>query len=269
MKSAIRYGTITCAFILGACSGTSTEANLATPLLDLDVATVAADAAGEDVDMMREPVQFTLLAPAFFAPGQGDLNPANCTWNATSQRIECPVITREGGLTVTRSYAFFDASNAVQQAYDAALTARANIKTRVQGERTGEHWSATIDRNRDMNVTGLAGAETQRTWNGTGTSSATRSHHNDSGEERSYDIDCTLTVTNVVVPVPNGSDRWPVSGTITRACTVTFDGGPRDGQQVQRTAVLTFNGTQTASMTVGDKTFDVDLKAHRRGPPRP
>jgi len=269
MKSAMRYGTIACAFFLGACSSSSTEANLATPLLDLDVATVAADAVGEDVDMMREPVLFPLIAPPLLAPGNGDLNPANCTWNATSQRIECPVFTREGGLTVTRSYAFFDASGAVQQAYDPALTARANILTNVHGDRSGEHWSAAIDRNRDLTVTGLAGTETQRTWNGTGTSSATRSRHNDSGEERTYDIDCALTIANVVVPVPNGSDRWPVSGTITRACTITFDGGPRDGQQVQRTVTVTFNGSQTATLTIGNRSFDVDLKFHHRGPQRP
>ena len=79
----------------------------------------------------------------------------------------------------------------------------------------------------------------------------------------------TLTVANVIVPVPNGSDRFPLSGTITRACTVTFVGGPRDGQTVQRTAVLTFNGTQIATMTVGDRTFDVDLKNRQRGPGRP
>ena len=268
MKPLIRYGALAYAVILGACSDSSTGANSPAAWVNADVARVAADAAGEDVDMMREPVQFTLLAPAL-APGNGDLNPTNCPFNPTTQLLECPVIVRQGGLNVTRSYAFFDGANAVQQAYDALLTARANIRTRVQGSHSGEHWAATIDRSRELNVTGLVGTETQRTFNGTGTSSATRSRHNDEGAERTYDIDCTLTVANVIVPVPNGSDRFPLSGTITRACTVTFVGGPRDGQTVQRTAVLTFNGTQIATMTVGDRTFDVDLKNRQRGPGRP
>jgi hypothetical protein len=254
--------------MLGACSDSSTEANLATPLLNADIATMAADAAGEDVDIMREPVQFTILAPAF-APGNGDLNPASCPYNPATQRLVCALVIRNGSLSITRSYAFFDAANAVQQAYDALLTARANIITDVEGSHSGENWSATIDRHREFNVTGLAGTETQRTWNGNGTSSATRSRHTDDGVERSYDIDCTLTVTNVVVPVPNGSDRFPVSGTITRQCTVTFDGGPRDGQTVTRTAVLTFSGSETATMTVGDRTFDVNLRNRHRGPGRP
>lgn len=268
MRPLIRYGAVACAVILGACSDGSTEANLATPLLNADIATMAADAASEDVDIMREPVQFTILAPAF-APGNGDLNPANCPYNPATQRLVCALVIRNGSLSVTRSYAFFDAANAVQQAYDALLTARANIITDVEGSHSGSSWSATIDRHREFNVTGLAGTETQRTWNGNGTSSATRSRHTDDGAERSYDIDCTLTVTNVVVPVPNGSDRFPVSGTITRQCTVTFDGGPRDGQTVTRTAVVTFNGSDTATMTVGDRTFDVNLRTRHRGPGRP
>jgi len=45
---------------------------------------------------------------------------------------------------------------------------------------------------------------------------------------------------------------------------VTFTGGPRDGQTVERTLVVTFNGSQTATLTVGGKSFDIDLKLRRR-----
>ena len=272
MKTLIRCGAVLCAVILGACSGDSTGTQ-ATPLLNADVATVIADNTGDDVDIMREPVFFVAMpigaAGPSLGPGSGDLSPANCTYNATTQRVECPVVTRAGTLTVTRSYAFWDASNVVQNHYDAALTAKANIQTHISGDRTGEFWSGSIDRTRDMTVTGLVGTETQRTWNGTGTSSVTRSRHTESGEERSYDISCTLTVANVVVPVPNGDQRFPVSGSITHTCTITFDGGPRDGQTVQRTATVTFNGSATATVTVGDRTFDIDLGTRHRGPGRP
>lgn len=264
MRSLMRYGALTCAIILGACSKDATGPDRQTPLLNADLAVVAADAAGEDVDIMREPVFFTTMAQSF-APGNGDLNPSTCTFNSTTQRLECPPVTRDNSLVVTRSYQFRDALNSVQQAFDALLTASANIQTRIKGEKTGENWSATIDRSRDMTATGLLGEETQRTWNGTGTSNATRSRHTENGD-RSYNIVCTLTVAGVVVPVGQGSDRFPLSGTITRACTITFVGGARDGQTVQRTATLTFNGTQTATLTVGDKTFDVDLKTRHRTP---
>jgi hypothetical protein len=269
MKTLIRCAALTCAVGLAACSGDSTGTQ-ATPLLNGDVATVVADNTGDDVDIMREPVFFTAMpqgGPAMVV-GSGDLNPANCSYNSTTQRLECPTVTR-GSLTITRSYKFWDANDVVMDHYDAALTAKANIQTHISGERSGESWSGSVDRTRDMTATGLVGTETTRTWNGTGTSDVTRSRHNDSGEERSYNLSCTLTVTDVVVPVPHSDERWPLSGTITHQCTITFVGGPRDGQIITRTATVTFNGTQTVTVHVGDKSFDIDLKTRHRGGERP
>lgn len=269
MKTLIRCGAIACLIGLGACSQDASGPQ-ATPLLNADIATVVADNTGDDVDIMREPVFFVSmpLGGIWLGPGNGDLNPVNCTLNSSTQRLECASTTR-GSLTVTRSYAFWDAGDLPQSQYDPQLTARANIQTRIVGQRSGANWSASVDRSRNMTVTGLAGTETQRTWNGNGTSAVTRSRHNDSGDERSYDITCTLTVTNVVVPVPNGDERFPLSGTITHHCVVSFVGGPRDGQTVERTATVTFNGTATATVTVGDRTFDIDLRTRHRGPGRP
>lgn len=263
MRTLIRYGALTCAIVLGACSSDTSGPDGATPLLNADIARVTADATAEDVDVMREPVFFTAMPG--FAPGQGDFRPANCPFNAGNNRLVCPPITN-GNVTITRSYMFWAAGDVIQQAYDALTTAKANIQSSIVGSRTLPNWEATIERQRDMTATGLAGTETQRTWNGTGSSHVTRSKHTDNGPERSYDLVCSVTVANVVVPVPNGADAWPLSGTITRQCTVTFVGGPRDGQTADRTAVVTFNGTQTATLTVGDKTFDLDLKTRNRGP---
>jgi hypothetical protein len=265
MKTLIRCGALVCAVILGACTkdtSTAPDSNTDTPFLAADLAVVTADAAGEDVDIMREPVVFGSMGPSL-APGNGVLNPVNCTYNTETQRVVCPPFTRDNGLVVNRSYMFFDAQNGIQQAYDALLTAKADVQTHVQGDKTVGNWSAVIDRNRDLLVTGLLGDETQRTWNGTGTSMATRSRHRDNGD-RSYDISCALTVADVVVPVEHGSDRFPISGTITRVCTITFTAGPRQGQTVTRTAVVTFNGTSTATLTIGDKTFDLDLTTRTR-----
>jgi hypothetical protein len=254
---------MSCAIVLGACSSDTSGPDGATPLLNADVALVAADATAEDVDVMREPVFFTSLAG--FAPGQGDFRPVNCPFNATTNRLDCPVVTH-GDITITRSYAFWDAANAVQQAYDALTTAKANILSTIEGSRTLPNWEATIERIRNMTATGLAGTETQRTWNGSSSSHVTHSKHTENGGERSYDLECSALVENVVVPVPNGGEVFPLSGTITRECTVTFVGGPRDGQEVTRTAVVTFNGTQTVSMTVNGKTFDIDHKNRLRQP---
>jgi hypothetical protein len=260
MSIAIRYGVVVCAVVLGACSdGVSGPDDRLLPLLNADLAQVAADAAGEDVEIMREPVLFPQIQGGLGTVGAGDLRPVNCPFNPATQRLECPVVTM-GGTTITRSYAFWDAANAPQQQFDPVTTATANIATSLEGDRSHDGWSASVSRERNMTATGLAGAETQRTWNGTGSSEVTRSRHTESGENRSYEISCELTVSNVVVPLPG----WPLSGTISRACSVTFTGGPRDGQTVQRTAVITFNGTQRVPLTVGDKTFEVDLANRRR-----
>ena len=262
MRTLIRCGALTCLVMAGACSSDITDSDTATPLLNADIAQVAADGTAEDVDVMREPVFFPSMPG--FAPGQGDFRPANCPFDAGSGKLVCPTINHNG-ITITRSYQFWDAANAVQQAYDALTTAKANIVSSIDGARTLPNWEATIERDRDMTATGLAGTETQRTWNGTGSSHVTHSRHTEDGPARSYDLECSVVVTNVVVPVPNGTEVWPLSGTITRTCTVEFVGGPRDGQSITRTATVTFNGTQTVTMTVGDRTFDLDLKNRHRG----
>lgn len=262
MRTLMRCGALTCAILLGACSSDISSPDSATSLINADIALVAADATAEDVDVMREPVFFTAMPG--FAPGQGDFRPANCPFNPNNGLLVCPPITH-GDITINRSYMFWDAANVVQQAYDALTTAKATILSAIEGTRTLPNWEATIERVRNMTATGLAGTETQRTWNGTGSSHITRSKHTDNGPERSYDLECSLVVTDVVVPVPNGTDAWPLSGTITRQCTVTFVGGPRDGQTISRTATVTFNGTQTVTLTVGGKTFDLDLKNRHRG----
>lgn len=268
MKSAIRCGAVVCAVLLGACGKDSTGPNsdAQTPLLNQDLALAAADATGEDVDMMREPVLFTTFAPAL-APGNGDFGPANCPYNATTKRLECPTLTRDNGaLTITRSYAFWsdNAKTLTQDHYDALLTAVANIQTHVSGARTLPNWEGTVDRLRDMTATGLLGTETQRTWNGTGTETVTRSKHTDHGDPRSYNLSCTLTVTDVVVPVEHDDERFPTSGTITRTCTITFVGGPRDGQTINKTLTVTFDGTQVAHLGIGGLLFDLNLKTRGR-----
>jgi hypothetical protein len=265
MRSAIRNGAMVWAIILGACSQDSTGSQ-ATPLLDADVALVVADNTGETVDVMREPVLFPVLTPAFSA-GFGDFNPSvNCSYNSTTKRLECPPVTRDAGkLTITRSYAFWDASNVSQDHFDALLTAKANVQVHATGERDQPNWSATVDRSRDLTATGLAGDETERTWNGTGSNHITRSRHSDNGQARSYDLDCSFTVTDVVVPVPRGADRFPISGSISHTCTVTFVGGPKDGQTITRSATVTFNGTETVTLTVNGHAFDLDLKTRHRG----
>jgi hypothetical protein len=164
-------------------------------------------------------------------------------------------------MTISRSYAFGDASGQPQSAYDEATTASANFRSTMAGAVTRGGWSATISRERTMTESGLAGAETQHTINGVGSSTETRSRHVDGGV-RTYTMSSVATFTDVVVPFPRTRGAWPLSGTVTRQVTATRDGEQGSATRT-RTATLTFNGTRLATMVVGDRTFTVDLASGR------
>ena len=176
--------------------------------------------------------------------------------------FRCGTHNREG-LTIVRTCTFKDAAGAVQAAYHPETTASVAIHAEVDGTITRNDWSATVDRTRDLTVSGLAGTETQRTWNGTGSATSTRSRHSDAGESRQYDVTATGAMTNVVVAVPRSENSWPLSGTVSKQVTIKITGGPRDGQTVTRSVTITFNGTQFVPIKVNDDTFTFDLKIRR------
>ena len=130
--------------------------------------------------------------------------------------------------------------------------------TSFEGTRTRENLTVTVRRDRDMTVSGLVGSETSRTWNGTGSSTANRARLSDENGDREYDMTSTTTILNVVDDVPR-QGTWPRSGTITRNVTVVIISG-EDTRTRTRTAVIEFDGTQFATITVNDETFTFDLE---------
>ncbi len=254
---------------LAACSDSPTstqDTGLLAARISGDVATIAADATAEDVDVMAGmnglPNNFTVHLVDGMAPPMGPGNVGGCGFGGG--RFTCPA-NRANGLTTTRTVAFFDAGGAVQQEYDALLTARIEIEADIAGDVTRGPWTATISRDRDFVFTGLAGTETSRTVNGTSSSSAARSRVVEGGDARSYEMTATGTHVNVVVPVrAEGVAPWPLSGTVTRVFTATPDGGT----PVTRTVIITFNGTATPDATVNGEPYTIDL-AQRRANRRP
>lgn len=237
-------------------SGTGVPAPSAEDRLAADVAVVSGDATYEDVGVMH--TQFG----AFGVP-TGDIARTGgwhgaCPYDAASGRFVCPVVSMHGR-TMSRSYAFADAAGNAQSAYDATTTESANFRSTMSGAVARDDWSATVSHDRDMTVSGLSGAETSHTINGTGSSAQIRSRHTDAGD-RTYSMSSVATFTNVVVPFPRTRGAWPVSGTITRTITATRDG---DATAHTRTTTTTFNGTRFATLTVGERTFSLDLATGR------
>lgn len=254
MKAFPRLATLGLALGLAACNAESTttpDTPLVSAAIDRDVALSSGDGAAQDVELMGAP------------GGPLGIGLAPSAAAADDVPFRCGTHTRDG-LTIVRTCTFKDAAGATQAGYDPQLTASAAIHVVITGGVTRDNWTATdVSRTRDLVVTGLAGTETQRTWNGTGTGSSRRERHTENGEVRNYTTASTLTVTNVVVPAPRTEDSWPLSGTITRTVTITVVGGSNDGKTRERTCTITFNGTQLVPIQVNDKTFTFDLKTRK------
>ncbi|HZI42689.1 MAG TPA: hypothetical protein VFD67_13320, partial [Gemmatimonadaceae bacterium] len=145
--------------------------------------------------------------------------------------------------------------------YDASTTASANFHVAVTGTHVADNGQDVVNRDRNLTVSGLAGAETSRTWDGTGT-------RNDNGYrtvgdvKRSYTVNDAVTVSSVLVDLPRSQNPWPMSGTITRQISGTASvekAGVSKTFSITRTVTITFNGTQNATVTVGNNSYTLNL----------
>ena len=266
------------ALALAACSSDSAVSPSSLRLTAADTAEAAAisasDATAEDVDVMfavdgafggAAPAADRIVAPSFTSSTDSvrfafwAFSNA-CPFNAGTGRFVCPPVSR-GALTLNRSFALFDAGGTAQSAYDANLTASANFLVTVNGVHLALLGNDTVSRQRNLTVTGLAGAETSRTWNGTGTRED-GGFRQDTSRVRTYHTTDNVTWANIVVNLPRVSNPWPMSGTVTRqisgTATVVRSGTTRTFS-VQKTVTITFNGTRYVPMMVGTAAYTLDL----------
>ena len=255
MNDTKRRQTRAIALILGgvALAACGEEAVEVDDALIADMALVAADATIEDVTLWSQPLGFSTPMAAPDASG--------------TQAVPGRPGGRDGfsgSFSGTRSVTFYDEEGMEQESYDPVTTESIHILHEIEGEVSRDGWSASIHRERDKTVSGLAGEETTRTWNGTGSQEVSRSRHLDDGSERSYEMEGSSGYEAVVVPIPGSDSRWPLSGTVTRSMTVTRTGP--DGEVVTRSIeiVVTFNGTQMATVIVNGEEMEIDL-AERDG----
>ena len=174
--------------------------------------------------------------------------PTGCAYDAGSQSFVCGPNTLPNGLVETHSYQFLDANGGPQSAFDSLTTASIHFNSHLSGTTTGFHWSK-VDDQHDLVVSGLAGVETSRTWNGTGTSA-----HQDSLGHALIDTHVNTTITNVVLPVSRTNNPYPLSGTI--ATHTVVSGGL---MPIDQTSSLAFNGTRYATLTINGVTYTIDL----------
>jgi hypothetical protein len=230
---------------VAACSDAGAPESEEDAQITLDVAQYAADATVDDIHLMTDGTDGVLGGPQAGPPwgwGRG--------WNSN--------------VNFTREVTFYDEAEEEMDGYDADLTASIHFYMLLEGSREhtnqrGVSWSFTIHRERDFWLTGLLGQETQRTWNGTGTATRNRTHVSDRKGERTYDFSSSLTVEDVVIPVPRTDESWPLSGTVTREVHVEIVTGFGDTKTRDRTVVITFNGTQFVPIVINGVEYTLDL----------
>ena len=178
--------------------------------------------------------------------GLPDARGGACSYTAATGRFACAPVVRNG-LTVTRSYALYDAAGAAQLRRDAA-TASVNTEVAVAGTTTGERGTVAVDRASTLTVTGLGARAVTHTLNGreAGKTTATVT-----GARGAVTVATAFTaaVRDVVVPVPRARDAWPLSGTATRTTTVTA-ARPAGSVTFTVTEEVAFTGTSVVNVTI-------------------
>jgi len=183
-------------------------------------------------------------------PRMAGISPS-CTY--ASGRYSCSATT-EQGLSVTRSFAFYDSHGATVQTWDPTVVESVNFQAAVDGHFSRDVvWNAGVHRTANVTVSGLISNQPQRTWNGNGTAADTISHVGLDGI-RSLAGTGTSTVTNVVMPGKDAASQIPLSGSIALDVqyTASLQGATGSvSKDVTRHVVVTFNGTNTPALQIG------------------
>lgn len=214
---------ILAALMVVACNDTTAPEEM--DLFNADVAVVAADGAMDGLRLMSDP----------------NMHRGN------------------GPFDRTRTVTWYDENDVPQDAYDPDETAWMEIRIDVVGEASRQFWTANVERHSTMVVSGMLNQETFREFNGGGTEKVVRSHHSDAFGTRTYDMTGEFSYDGVKVPVPGSEVPWPLEGTITRHLLVTITNGPNGDETRERTVIITFNGTQFATISVDGETSELDL----------
>lgn len=188
-----------------------------------------------------------------------------CQWDAGAERVVCAPVTRNG-LTIRRSFVFYDASGTAQGRRDETTVAM-NTRIGVTGTMVTDRGSVTIERGSTLTVSGLGRGSTAHALNGGESGTITGTRHTDRGTVNTTETFNART-EDVVVPVPRSPTAWPLSGTSTRRSTVT---AVREGSSETRTRTfgrqVSFNGTRYVPVTVSHdgttRQCTLDLATHR------
>jgi len=240
--------------------------------INADIAATSGEAVASQVagfgDNVAAAGSFSMISPSYNvnigSGSKASLNGISPTCTYASGRYTCSATT-EQGLSVTRSFAFYDANGTTVQTWDPAVVESVNFQAQMDGDFSqGLVWMASVHRTADLTVSGLISSAPQRTWNGTGTGNESISHIGLDGI-RSLSGTSSLTVTNVVMPGKDATSQIPLSGTIAIDVdyTASLQGATGSvSKEVTRHVAVTFDGTNAPALQIGSLHCVVHLDIH-------
>jgi hypothetical protein len=181
-----------------------------------------------------------------------------------SGRWSCPP-AMEDGLTIVRSYAFFDATGQPMKTRSDLTTASINFQLSVNGTVSRDTtFSGVVHRTRNVTVSGLVGNETTRRWDGFGASADTNTHRS-ALTRRTYAGSSVDSLKAVVYPQPRTPGSYPLSGSMVRIVKymVTSTGRGTERRSVDRRVVVTYNGSANAQVQSGSVTCTLHLDTRK------
>ena len=239
--------------------------------INADVASASGDAVASQITSFGDNVaaagSFSMVAPSYsinVGSGKPSMTGISPTCTYAAGRYTCAATT-EQGLSVTRSFAFYNAQNQTVQNWDPAVVESVNFQGTVDGTFSKDLvWNASIHRTADVTVSGLISHAPQRLWNGTGSGTESITHIALDGI-RSLSGTSAVTVTNVLMPAKDAASQYPLSGTIAVDVQYTASLQGATGtvsKDVTRHAVVTFDGTNGPGLQIGTLHCVLHLDTH-------
>jgi hypothetical protein len=229
--------------------------------INADIAATSGEAVASQISGFGDNVaaagSFSMVAPSYSVNvGNGSrpsLTGISPTCSYAAGRYSCAATT-EQGLSVTRSFAFYNAQGQTVQNWDPAVVESVNFQAQVDGDFSKDLvWNASVHRTANLTVSGLISQAPQRLWNGTGNGTESISHVGIDGI-RSLSGTSSVAVANVLMPAKDAASQNPLSGTITVDVqyTASLQGATGSvSKDVSRHVVVTFNGTTSPALQIG------------------
>lgn len=239
--------------------------------IDADIAAASGDAVASQVSSFGDNVaaagSFSVSPSYNVNVGSGttpSMNGISASCSYASGRYSCSATT-EQGLSVTRSFAFYNANGQTVQTWDSTVVESVNFQAQADGNFSRDLvWNVGVHRTANVTVSGLISHKPQQTWNGTGTGADTISHIGLDGI-RSLAGTSEVVVTNVVMPGKDAASQYPLSGVIGIGVNYTASLQGATGsvsKDVTRQVTVTFNGTSAPLLQIGSLHCVLHLDTH-------